>query len=123
MHFFIKRKKRKKCVLCGKCFKNSEMSEEHYAAINTCKEDIVVLNFPEMIDLIIFEELIRYITKLEKNEESITNITGNYFDDELLYSKHSNRRTARILCRDRNTFLERYDKPYKKSFQLQSVSV
>lgn len=92
------------------------MSEEHYPAKSTGNEDIVALDFSKMVTSMMSDDLLRYIQQKRIQGESLEEISGNYFDNELANSLYPKGRTARTLCRKCNTFLGRYDEAYKKFF-------
>ena len=108
--------KKYKCKLCGKYFSDSEMSDEHYPAHSTGNDDIVALDFKEMIDSFLSTETQQEIIKRMGAGESIEDIAGNIFDTKLSTPLFPHGRTARTLCRKCNTFLGKYDEAYLRFF-------
>lgn len=105
-----------KCKLCGKQYPENEMSEEHYPAKSVGNNDIVKLNLMKVFDSLNNEEFLKTIEKRIKNGESIHEVAGEYFDNEIAESAFPLGRTARTLCRECNTFLGRYDEAYLKFY-------
>lgn len=105
-----------KCKLCGGFFYDEEMSDEHYPARSVGNEDIVALDIIKMFDSFQSEEMRERIKNRLSNGESIEQISGDIFDNELSEPIHPQGRTARTLCRKCNTFLGKYDEAYLKFF-------
>lgn len=109
---------RLKCKLCKEYFNDEEMSEEHYPARSVGNEDIVALDITKMFDSLQSEEMQEGINNRLSNGESLEQISGDIFDNELTESLYPCGRTARTLCRKCNTFLGKYDAAYLKFFSL-----
>lgn len=97
-------------------FYDEEMSEEHYPARSVGNEDIVKLDVIKMFDLFQSEEDRKRIENRLSNGESIEQICGDIFDNELSEPVYPKGRTARTLCKKCNTFLGKYDEAYLKFF-------
>ena len=108
--------KQAKCRLCGNCFPDSEMSEEHYPARNTGNKDIVAVNLTKMLDTFTSESVHAEIREQLSNGQTIENIAGDIFDSQFATSLFPKGRTARTLCRKCNTFLGKYDEAYLRFF-------
>lgn len=111
-----------KCKLCGEFFCDEEMSEEHYPARSVGNEDVVAVDIVKMFDSLQSEEMKRRIENRLCNGESIEQISGDIFDNELSESIYPHGRTARTLCRKCNTFLGKYDEAYLKFFSASGES-
>lgn len=105
-----------KCKLCGEFFNYEEMSEEHYPARSVGNEDIVKLDVRKMLDSFQSEDNRKRIENRLSNGESLEQICGDIFDNELSEPVYPKGRTARTLCRKCNTFLGKYDEAYLKFF-------
>ncbi|AHB80375.1 hypothetical protein ATX68_12790 [Oenococcus oeni] len=111
------KEKLKRCALCGKEFKESELSEEHYPARNTGNVDIVGFDIVKFLDFASSpDKMKKFIgdnSKIENVKKKAFDLFDNYFSKSI-YPKG---RTTRTLCRSCNTFLGDYDEAYKLFFE------
>ena len=108
--------KTRKCKLCGKIYKQNEMSEEHYPARSVGNEDIVDLDIVKMFETFQSNEIRTEIMHRLECGESIEDIAGSIMDERLVTSLFPDGRTARTLCKNCNTFLGKYDESYLRFF-------
>ena len=107
-----------KCRLCLNYFSDEEMSEEHYPAKSVGNDDIVAVNFAQIVS----EEIHEEITARIKKGEDVQDVAGDIFDTKLSKSVYPKGRTARTLCRTCNTFLGKYDRAYLRFFDVDGYS-
>lgn len=111
-------KEKIRCRLCGKCFDENDMSDEHYPAKSVGNYDIVAVNPTDYIDGIIDFLKTYNVQEILKDKDDFYNVTEKYFDEKIATSKYPKGRTARTLCRNCNTFLGKYDEAYLKFFNV-----
>ncbi|SYW00385.1 conserved hypothetical protein [Oenococcus oeni] len=107
----------KRCVLCGKEFEESELSEEHYPARNTGNVDLASFDIAKFLDYMSSPDKIRALRNDGSTKEQIKEKAFDLFDHYFSETAYPKGRTTRTLCRSCNTFLGKYDEAYKLFFE------